>query len=95
MYPGGTFHGFFNHLVNLLKEVVDGIRTRADVGAALFGCDTYHLATALVAIFGIFGLPTPIYMPMLFARTSGSAGGLIILITVVFMVPTVQAAPCP
>ena len=95
MYPGGTFHGFFNHLVNLLKEVVDGIRTRADAGAALFGSDTYHSAIAVNWVVAIFGLSTPIYMPMLFARTSGSAGVLILLIIVVFMVPTVQAAPCP
>eukprot|EP00966_Prymnesium_polylepis_P036831 854472-Prymnesium_polylepis.1 len=45
MYPGGTYHGFFHHLVNLLKEVVtDGIRTSARVLAALIAYDTYHYA---------------------------------------------------
>eukprot|EP00966_Prymnesium_polylepis_P225900 5225312-Prymnesium_polylepis.1 len=35
MYPGGTYHGFFKHLENLLKEVVtDGIRTSARALAA-------------------------------------------------------------
>ena len=96
MYPGGTFDGFFAHLVNLLSEVVDGIRTRAKAGIALFAYDDAHYAMGADGLIVGFNWSTPIYMAMLlFTRASGSVGGLILFIIVVFMVPTVQAAPCP
>eukprot|EP00966_Prymnesium_polylepis_P169133 3910958-Prymnesium_polylepis.1 len=92
MYPGGTYHGFFQHLVSLLKEVVtNGIRTSARALAAQIAYDTYHLtimAATNQMMVSLFGTSTPIYMSMFFARTSGSAGTLILLIIVVFMVPT-------
>eukprot|EP00966_Prymnesium_polylepis_P178169 4125921-Prymnesium_polylepis.1 len=43
MYPGGTYHGFFQHLVNLLKDIqvtTVGIRTCASVLATLLACVT-------------------------------------------------------
>eukprot|EP00966_Prymnesium_polylepis_P327135 7383006-Prymnesium_polylepis.1 len=108
MYPGGGVHGFFQHLVNLLTEVItDGIRTSALALAEQFAYVTNHLKTHQNRCFGSkgessgwsvpywIGIGASIYMPMSFARTSGSAGMLILLIIVVFMVPTVQAAPCP
>eukprot|EP00966_Prymnesium_polylepis_P278906 6443307-Prymnesium_polylepis.1 len=101
MYPGGTYHGFFQHLVNILKDIqvtTDGIRTRASVLATLLACATnLSTTTAKTTIWlvSLYEIAASIYVPMFFARTSGSAGMLILLIIVIFMVPTVQAEPCP
>ena len=97
MYPGGTYHGFFKHLVNLREVTTDGIGTHAPALATLFAYVTNHSTTAKTTgwLVSLYEIGASIYMPMFFARTSGSAGMLILLIIVVFVVPTVQAAPCP
>eukprot|EP00966_Prymnesium_polylepis_P162699 3760359-Prymnesium_polylepis.1 len=65
MYPGITYHGFFKHLVNLLKEVVaDGIRTSARALAAQIAYVTNHSTNGLGTGWKIsfYGIGASIYL---------------------------------